>query len=77
MVGVDVTPPVEPIGDVAVMHVCYPFEIDDLVGVTARYIERFRPALTIVNSTVAVGRTCAIARREGTAVVRGPAVRRM
>jgi len=71
-VGVDVTPPAERIERVDVMHVCYPFEIKDFVGETARYIERFSPALTIVNSTVGVGTTRAIAERTGAAVVHSP-----
>jgi len=71
-VGVDVTPPAEPIERVDIMHVCYPFEIKDFVGETARYIERFSPGLTIVNSTVGVGTTRAIAERTGAAVVHSP-----
>jgi len=71
-IGVDVSPPADPIGRVDVMHVCYPFELKDFIGETARYIERFRPALTIVNSTVAVGTTRAIAERTGVAVVHSP-----
>ena len=54
VIGVDIAPPAQPVGNVDVMHVCYPFEIPDFVGVTAQYIERFRPALTIIDSTVAV-----------------------
>jgi UDP-N-acetyl-D-mannosaminuronate dehydrogenase len=71
-VGVDVRLPAEAVERADVMHVCYPFEIDDFVGVTARYIERFNPELTIVNSTVAVGTTRAIAERTGAAVVHSP-----
>ncbi len=71
-VGVDLSPPERKVERVAVMHVCYPFEIRDFAGETARYIERFSPALTIVNSTVAVGTTRAIAERAGTAVVHSP-----
>jgi UDP-N-acetyl-D-mannosaminuronate dehydrogenase len=71
-IGVDVAPPSETIGAVDVMHVCYPFEIDNFIDVTARYIERFRPGLTIVNSTVGVGTTRAIAERTGTAIVHSP-----
>jgi len=71
-VGIDITPPAEPIERVDVMHVCYPFEIKDFVGETARYIERFRPALTVVNSTVGVGTTRAIAERTGAPVVHSP-----
>lgn len=71
-IGVDVAPLTTDIGRVDVLHVCYPFEIEDFIGETARYVERFRPALTIVNSTVAVGTTRAIAARTGTAVVHSP-----
>src|SRR5882724_7411099 len=71
-VGLDIAPPTERLGRVEVMHVCYPFEIEDFVGETARYIERFRPSVTIVNSTVGVGTTRAIAERTGAAVVHSP-----
>ena len=71
-VGVDVSPPEERVGEVDVLHVCYPFGIEDFEGETARYIELFRPTLTIVNSTVGVGTTRAIAERTGTAVVHSP-----
>jgi UDP-N-acetyl-D-mannosaminuronate dehydrogenase len=71
-IGVDVSPPTEQVENVDVMHVCYPFEIKDFVGETARYIERFNPSLTIVNSTVGVGTTRAIAERTGAALVHSP-----
>jgi UDP-N-acetyl-D-mannosaminuronate dehydrogenase len=71
-IGVDVSPPVERIERVDFLHVCYPFAIKDFVGETAHYIELFRPAVTIVNSTVAVGTTRAIAERTGAAVVHSP-----
>jgi UDP-N-acetyl-D-mannosaminuronate dehydrogenase len=72
VIGVDIAPPTEPIGKVEVMHVCFPFEIKDFVGETARYIDRFKPTLTIINSTVAVGTTRAIAERTGAAVAYSP-----
>jgi UDP-N-acetyl-D-mannosaminuronate dehydrogenase len=59
-------------GTVGVMHVCFPFEIEDFVGEAARYIELLAPALTIVNSTVAVGTTRAIQERTGTPVAYSP-----
>jgi UDP-N-acetyl-D-mannosaminuronate dehydrogenase len=71
VIGVDVSP-AERSGDVAVMHICYPSQIPDFVGETARYIEYFRPELTIINSTVTVGTTRAIAERSGAAVVNSP-----
>jgi UDP-N-acetyl-D-mannosaminuronate dehydrogenase len=71
-IGIDVSPPVERIGQVDVMHVCYPFEIKDFVGETAHYIELFKPGVTIINSTVGVGTTRAVADRTGAAVVHSP-----
>ena len=70
-VGVDVAP-VNRIDGVDVMHVCYPFQIKDFGGETARYIDLFRPRLTIINSTVAVGTTRSVAERTGAAVVNSP-----
>ncbi len=70
--GVDISPPNETIRGVEIMHICYPFQIRDFVGETARYIELFRPAVTIINSTVAVGTTRAVANRTGAAVVNSP-----
>jgi UDP-N-acetyl-D-mannosaminuronate dehydrogenase len=71
-VGIDVVPTHERVDTVDVMHVCYPFAIEDFVGETARYIERFRPSLTIINSTVAVGTTRTVAKRTGSVVVSSP-----
>src|SRR5262249_40931691 len=71
-VGVDIVPPAEPITDVGVLHICYPFEISDFVGETARYIEQFQPALTIINSTVGIGTTRAVAERTCSSVVHSP-----
>lgn len=69
--GVDLAP-FEPVTGVDVLHVCYPFEIDDFVSETARYISLFRPALTVINSTVSVGTTRKIAEVTGSAVVNSP-----
>lgn len=70
--GVDITPPVGKIEPATVLHVCYPFQISDFVGETARYIDLYRPKLTIINSTVAVGTTRMIADQTGAAVVNSP-----
>ena len=70
-VGVDVTP-ITRAETVDVLHVCYPFEIKDFIGETARYIELYKPALAIVNSTVAIGTTRAIGQRTSVAVVHSP-----
>lgn len=71
-VGVDISLPDEHIKRPAVLHICYPFEIKDFIGETVRYIELFEPALTIINSTVGVGTTRAVAEQTGTAVVHSP-----
>jgi len=71
-VGVDVSPPPGEIGQVEVVHVCYPFQIKDFIGETARYIDLYRPSLTVINSTVGIGTTRAIGDRTGTAVVYSP-----
>lgn len=71
-IGVDIAPVAERVAGIDVMHVCYPFEQKDFVGETARYIEFFQPALTVINSTVAVGTTRAVAERTGAVVVNSP-----
>ena len=71
-IGVDISPPVGRIGKVDFLHVCYPFDIKDFVGETVRYIEVFRPTLTIIHSTVAVGTTRAVAQGTGAAVAHSP-----
>jgi UDP-N-acetyl-D-mannosaminuronate dehydrogenase len=72
VIGVDISPLAGPMGKVDVLHVCYPFEIKDFMGETARYIELFKPTLTVIHSTVAIGTTRAIAERTGAAVVHSP-----
>jgi len=71
-VGVDIAPLDQRVQSVDVMHICYPFNIKDFVGETVRYIERFRPNLTIINSTVGVGTTRAVAERTGADVAHSP-----
>lgn len=71
VVGVDLAP-VGPIENVDVLHICYPFQIQDFIGETARYIGLFQPKLTVINSTVGIGVTRAIAERTGAAVVNSP-----
>jgi UDP-N-acetyl-D-mannosaminuronate dehydrogenase len=70
--GVDIAPPTAGAQSADVLHICFPFEIRDFVGETARYIEMFRPKLTIINSTVGVGTTRLVAERTGTPVVNSP-----
>ena len=72
VMGVDIAPPTERIEDIDILHICYPFQIKDFIGETARYIDLFKPKVTVINSTVAVGTTRAVAQRTGTAVVNSP-----
>jgi UDP-N-acetyl-D-mannosaminuronate dehydrogenase len=72
-VGIDVAPANLPArGTVSVMHVCYPFEVDDFVGETVRYFGLLQPALTVIESTVAVGTTRAVHERTGGPIVHSP-----
>jgi len=71
-VGVDLAPPASRVERPDFMHVCYPFQIRDFVGETARYIELLHPAVTIINSTVSIGITRTIAERTGVPVVNSP-----
>ena len=71
-VGIDISPPPADIKDVDVLHICFPFQIEDFVGETARYAELFSPRLVIINSTVAVGTTRAVAERTQTPVAYSP-----
>lgn len=72
VLGVDINPPANSTAKIDIMHVCYPFEIKDFVGESARYIELYKPAVTVINSTVAVGTTRKIALRTGANVVHSP-----
>ena len=69
--GVDISP-ASPLKKTDILHVCYPFQIRDFVGETARYIEQFNPDLTIINSTVGIGTTRMVAERTGATVVNSP-----
>ncbi|MGH7932331.1 MAG: hypothetical protein ACREQN_04090 [Candidatus Binataceae bacterium] len=60
----------DPIG---VMHICIPYKSSAQFEPSAlSYIERFKPALTIINSTVVPGTTRAIAAKSGRAVAYSP-----
>ena len=55
-----------------VMHVCFPFQSEKFCRQAVEYIDQYRPALTVINSTVAPGTTRSIAVESGTAVVHSP-----
>jgi UDP-N-acetyl-D-mannosaminuronate dehydrogenase len=54
------------------MHICFPFQSDKVCRQAVEYIDQYRPALTVINSTVAPGTTRSIAVESGTAVVHSP-----
>ncbi len=58
---------------IGVMHLCFPFDsAQRFEEIAQSYIERFKPELTIVNSTVIPGTTRAIERRSGRPVAFSP-----
>jgi len=69
--GIDL-PPVDARAAVEFMHVCYPGETPDFVGVTAAYAKRYRPDVVVVHSTVPVGTTRAVQAASGLAAVHSP-----
>ena len=70
--GVDIDPSALPKGTaVDVMHVCFPYDADFVDEVT-RYSSLLEPALTIINSTVAVGTTRAVHVKTGRPVAYSP-----
>jgi UDP-N-acetyl-D-mannosaminuronate dehydrogenase len=69
--GVDINQPA-PVSQCNVMHICFPFQNRNFVGQVVEYIHQYRPALTVINSTVAPGTTRSIAVESGTAVVNSP-----
>jgi UDP-N-acetyl-D-mannosaminuronate dehydrogenase len=72
-VGVDLEPTALPAKGVTdVLHVCFPFEIPDYVGETARYVALLEPAVTILNSTVGVGTTREVYTRTGRPIAYSP-----
>jgi UDP-N-acetyl-D-mannosaminuronate dehydrogenase len=56
VVGVDIEP-IDLHGSCEIMHICYPFQINNFVGQCAEYIKKYQPKLTIINSTVSPGTT--------------------
>jgi UDP-N-acetyl-D-mannosaminuronate dehydrogenase len=72
--GVDAQP-VEFKGTCAVMHICFPFDSarpDKFTGECKRYIQKYKPGLTVINSTVAPLTTRRIQEETGARVVNSP-----
>ncbi len=71
VVGIDIAP-VEFHGKCDVLHICFPFQIPDFVGVCVEYINKYQPQLTVINSTVTPGTTRAVFERTGKAIAYSP-----
>ena len=69
--GLDIKP-TGPIPECGIMHICFPFDGENFVQHSLRYIEKYRPSLVIVNSTVAPGTTRRIAVESKTDTVNIP-----
>lgn len=50
----------------SVLHICYPYQIRDYLGVTANYVAKYKPQLTLVHGTVAPGTTRQLQQAAGT-----------
>jgi len=58
---------------VSVMHICIPFKKPaDFVRIALNYVERFKPGLTVINSTVMPGTTRSVANACGLPVAYSP-----
>lgn len=58
---------------ISIMHICYPcFDPEEFVKITAQYMNRFEPQLTIINSTVVPGTTEKIYKLSNCRVVHSP-----
>ncbi|MGQ9684595.1 MAG: hypothetical protein ACUVX9_18890 [Anaerolineae bacterium] len=60
--GRDVSP-IGHVGEVDVLHICYPSQIGDFVATTTAYIDEYRPRLAIIHSTVVPGTSRAVWQR--------------
>lgn len=71
VVGVDIAP-VEFLGVCDVLHICFPFQIPDFIGTCVKYINKYQPRLTVINSTIIPGTTRAIFERTGVPIAYSP-----
>lgn len=59
------------LGGVEILHICIPYS-DDFVKIVSKEIEKIKPRLTIIHSTVAPGTTKRIAEQTNSLVVHSP-----
>jgi UDP-N-acetyl-D-mannosaminuronate dehydrogenase len=70
-IGVDIDP-VDADGLCDILHVCFPFNVYDFVGSCVDYIAKYRPSLTIINSTVSPGTSRRVHELSNSPVVHSP-----
>jgi UDP-N-acetyl-D-mannosaminuronate dehydrogenase len=70
-VGIDIQP-VEFNAECDVMHICFPFQVPNFVDQCVDYINKYKPKLTVINSTVSPGTTRKVYQKAGTAVAYSP-----
>lgn len=69
--GVDIEPR-DFNGEASIMHICYPYQIDDFLDTSVDYINRYNPELTIINSTIIPGTTRTIYEKIGKPIAYSP-----
>lgn len=70
-IGVDIEP-VDAGSPCSVLHICYPYQIEDFMSATVGYVEKYHPSFTIINSTVPPGTTRQIQARVDPPVIYSP-----
>ena len=70
VVGKDLTPVA--VENVDILHVCYPFQIEDFVLTTIGYIREYQPAVVVINSTVVPGTTARVEQAVDVPVLYSP-----
>lgn len=64
--------PQEGIPECDFLHICFPFQGESFVQHSVAYIRKYKPSLTIIESTVAPGTTRRVARLSDSEVVHSP-----
>lgn len=71
VVGVDIQP-VDFNDECEIMHICFPFQVPGFIDQCVEYIDKYRPKLTVINSTVSPGTTRSVYQKAGTAIAYSP-----
>ena len=71
VIGVDIEQ-VDLQNECDVLHICFPFQINDFVGQCVEYIRKYQPKLTVINSTVSPGTTRNVFQKAQTPIAYSP-----